>query len=75
MRRVGRKLHLPAGTAATALTIYGLFSVLSRLVWGALVDRYHVRKVILANGALIALMVLVLINILALHADEVWPVQ
>ena len=59
-------IGLTAGTAATALTIYGLFSVLSRLVWGALVDRYHVRKVIMANGALIALMVLVLINILAL---------
>ena len=52
-----------AGISATALTTYGLFSVLSRIVWGFIVERYHVRKVLMANGSLIALMVLVLINV------------
>ena len=61
-------IGLTAGTAATALTIYGLFSVLSRIVWGFLADRFHVRKVIMANGALISLTILVLINILALSS-------
>lgn len=59
-------IGLTAGVAATALTIYGLFSVLSRIVWGFLVERYHIRKVIMVNGALIALTILVLINVVSL---------
>ena len=63
-----------AGVSATALTTYGLFSVLSRIVWGFIVEKYHVRKVIMANGTLIALMVLVLINVqMITSALEVQP--
>lgn len=59
-----RDIGLTEATAVTALTVYGVFSVLSRIVWGTLADRFHVRNVIMANGALIALTILFLINAL-----------
>lgn len=54
---------LALGTATAALTIYGLFSILSRFVWGYVVERYHVRSVIMVNGLLVAGTILFLLSV------------
>ena len=38
--------------AATALTMYGLFSMVSRFVWGYFLERHHVRKVAIVHSLL-----------------------
>lgn len=56
-----RDLGLSSATAAGAVTSYGAFSILSRFVWGFLVERYHVRPVAIAQALATALALLALL--------------
>ena len=56
-----RDIGLSSATAAGAVTTYGAFSLLSRFVWGFLVERYHVRSVSIAQALTTALALLTLL--------------
>ncbi|MDE2766028.1 MAG: MFS transporter [Chloroflexota bacterium] len=56
-----RDIGLSSATAAGAVTTYGTFSLLSRFVWGFLVERYHVRPVSIAQALMTALALLTLL--------------
>ncbi|MGE0706296.1 MAG: MFS transporter, partial [Vicinamibacterales bacterium] len=58
-----RDIGIGAAAATTALSIYGLFSLLSRFVWGHFVDRYHVRRVLIVQMLMTSLAVLILIQV------------
>ena len=56
-----RDIGLSSATAAGAVTTYGAFSLLSRFVWGFLVERHHVRTVSIAQALTTALALLTLL--------------
>lgn len=49
-----RDIGISAAAAASAVTVYGLFSIISRFVWGYFLDRAHVRRVAIVHGVLTA---------------------
>lgn len=51
------------GTATLAITVYGIFSVTARVLWGLLADRYQVRHLIVVQSLLTASSVLLLIYV------------
>ncbi len=58
-----RDVGIAAGAAATAVTIYGLVSLVSRFFWGVLVERYHIRKVLMFQMAGMVLTIFFLLNV------------
>lgn len=58
-----RDIGISANTAALSLTIYGLFSIISRFVWGYFVDRYHVRQVLIVLMTMASLALALLLNV------------
>ena len=58
-----RDVGISAGAAATAVTIYGLSSLVSRFFWGVLVERYHIRKVLMAQMGMMVLTIAFLLNV------------
>ena len=53
-----------AGTAALAITVYGICSVSARLWWGLLADRYQVRYLLVIQSLMTAASVLLLLYVL-----------
>ena len=53
-----------AGTAAFAITVYGVFSVSARILWGLLADRFQVRYLIVIQSLLTASSVLLLLYVI-----------
>ena len=53
-----------AGTAAVAITVYGIFSVSARMLWGLLADRFQVRYLIVIQSLLTASSVLLLLYVI-----------
>lgn len=49
--------------ATVAITVYGIFSVSARMLWGLLADRYQVRSLIVVQSLLTAASVLLLIYV------------
>ena len=53
-----------ASTAAIAITVYGIFSVSARMLWGLLADRFQVRYLIVIQSLLTASSVLLLLYVI-----------
>ena len=53
-----------AGTAAIAITVYGVFSMSARMLWGVLADHFMVRYLIVIQSLLTAASVLLLIYVI-----------
>ncbi len=58
-----RDVGISAGAAATAVTIYGLSSLISRFFWGILVERYHIRVVLIGQMVGMVLTIIFLLNV------------
>ena len=52
-----------AATGAMALTVFGLFVLPARFLWGILAERYSVRHLLMVQHILTALVVILLLNI------------
>ena len=57
------EIEFSSETAATAVLVFGLFSVLARFVWGFLTARYDIRNLMIIQALLAALGVLFLLNV------------
>ena len=56
-------IDFSAETAATAVLVFGIFSVTARFVWGYLTARHDIRNLMVIQAALAALGVLFLLNV------------
>ena len=54
---------IATAVATVAITVYGVFSVAARMIWGLLADRYQVRSLIVVQSLLTAASVLLLIYV------------
>lgn len=54
---------IATAVATVAITVYGIFSVSARMIWGLLADRYQVRSLIVVQSLLTAASVLLLIYV------------
>lgn len=56
-------IEFSSETAATAVLVFGIFSVTARFVWGYLTARYDIRKLMIVQALLAALGVLFLLSV------------
>ena len=56
-------IEFSSEAAATAVLVFGIFSVTARFVWGYLTARYDIRSLMIIQAALAALGVLFLLNV------------
>ncbi len=58
-----REIGFSSGVAAASLSVYGVFSIGMRFVWGMLADRYSVRRAIIIQAVLTGIGALILLQI------------
>ena len=58
-----RDIGLSSTVAASVITTYGVFSIISRFLWGFLVERFHIRNVSFAQAVVTALAIFVLLQV------------
>ena len=57
-----RDIGLSSTVAASVITTYGVFSIISRFLWGYLVERYHVRSISIIQALVTAIAIVVLLQ-------------
>ena len=58
-----KEIGFTSGQAAAGLSVYGGFSILLRFLWGALADRFTVRKAIIVQAILTAIGAVILMQV------------